>query len=61
LIEEIMFKNSENDSDIEDGHMQSGRIFREVPLDDFFEQNYEPLLLEEWFYNGEEEEPLSEE
>jgi hypothetical protein len=54
-----MFRNSDTDNDIEVGHTPSGRIFKEVPLVDLFEQNHEPTQ-EEGFYNGEEEELLSE-
>jgi hypothetical protein len=43
------------------GHMHSGRIFREVPLVNLFEQNHEPLVQDEGFYSGEEEELLNEE
>jgi hypothetical protein len=46
-----LFKNSENDSDIEAGHMRSGREFKEVPLANLFKKNYR----DEGFYNGEEE------
>jgi hypothetical protein len=57
-----MFKNSDSsDSDTEVGHMRSGRIFREVPMVDLFEQNHEPPAQKEGFYNGEEEELLNEE
>jgi hypothetical protein len=43
-IENLMFKNSDIDSDIEVGHTRSGRTFREVPLENLFEQYREPLL-----------------
>ena len=56
-----MFRNSDNDIDIEGGHTHSGRIFREVPLVNLFEQNNEPLVQDEGFYSGEEEEPVNEE
>jgi hypothetical protein len=56
-----MFKNSDSDNDTEVGHTRSGRIFREVPLVNLFEQNHEPLAQEEGFYSGEEEELLNEE
>jgi hypothetical protein len=56
-----MFKNSDSDNDIEVGHMRSGRIFKEVPLVNLFEQNHEPLAQEEEFYCGEEEELGNEE
>jgi hypothetical protein len=56
-----MFKNSDIDNDTEVGHTHSGRILREVPLANLFEQDHEPLLLEEGFYSGEEVELLSEE
>jgi hypothetical protein len=45
-----MFKNSDNDSDIEAGIMRSGRPFREVPLANLFKKNYG----DEGFYSGEE-------
>jgi hypothetical protein len=48
-----MFKNSDNDSDTEVGHMHSGRSFRKVPLENLFKQSYGPLSLDEDFYNGE--------
>jgi len=60
-IEELMFNNSDNDNDIEIGHMRSGRILREFPLVNLFEWDQEPLLQEEEFYSGKEEELLSEE
>jgi hypothetical protein len=44
-----MFKNSNNDSDIEAGHTCSGRVFREVPLMNLFKKNYR----DEGFYSGE--------
>lgn len=56
-----MFKNSDNDSDIEVGHTRNGRTFREVPLVNLFEQSHEPLAQDEGFYSGEEEELLNEE
>jgi hypothetical protein len=56
-----MFKNSDSDSNIEVGHTHSGKTFREVPLVNLFEHNHEPLLQEEGFYSGEEEELLNEE
>jgi hypothetical protein len=56
-----MFKNSDNENDIEVGHMCSGRTFREVPLVNLFEKNHEPLAQEEGFYSGEEEEVMNEE
>jgi hypothetical protein len=56
-----MFKNSDNDSDIEVGYTRSGRTFREVPMVNLFEQSHEPLEQDEGFYNGEEEELLNEE
>ena len=55
-----MFKNLDNDNDIEIGHMCNGRTFREVPLVNLFEQSHEQTQ-EEGFYNGEEEELLNEE
>ena len=60
-IENLMFKNSDSDNDIEVGHMHSGRTFREVPLANLFEQYHEPILQEEGFYRGEEDELLNEE
>jgi hypothetical protein len=56
-----MFKDSDNDSDTEVGHTRSGRVFREVPLENLFEKDNEPLLQEEGFYSGEEEELLNKE
>jgi hypothetical protein len=53
-----MFKNSDNDNDIEVG--SSGRTFREVPLVNLFEQTHKPLSQDEGFYSGEEEELLNE-
>jgi hypothetical protein len=52
-----MFKNSDNDSDTEVGHMCSGRAFREVPLANLFKKNYR----DEGFYSGEEEDLTDEE
>jgi hypothetical protein len=49
-----MFKNSENDSDREDGHMHRGRSFRNVPLVNLFKKSYKPLTQDKDFYNGEE-------
>jgi hypothetical protein len=49
-----MFKNSNNDSDVETGHMCSGRSFRKVPLANQFKQSYGPLAQDEDFYSGEE-------
>jgi hypothetical protein len=60
-IEKLMFKNSDSDNDTEVGHTRSGRTFREVPLANLFEKDHEPLLHEEGFYSGEEEELLNEE
>jgi hypothetical protein len=60
-IENLMFKNSDSDSDVEVGHTCSGRTFREVPLENLFEKYREPILQDEGFYSGEEEELLSEE
>jgi hypothetical protein len=34
-----MFKNSDSDIDIEDGHTHSGRVFREVTLVNLFKKN----------------------
>jgi hypothetical protein len=56
-----MFNNSDNNNNAEVGHTHSGRIFREVPLVNLFEQNLEPLVQDEGFYNGEEEELVNEE
>jgi hypothetical protein len=46
----LMFKNSYNDSEIEARHTCSVRPFKEVPLANLFNQNYE----DEEFYSGEE-------
>jgi hypothetical protein len=46
-----MFKNSDNDNDIEAGLTHSGRPFIEVPLANLFKKNYR----DEGFYSGEEE------
>jgi hypothetical protein len=54
-----MFKNSDNDNDIEAGHTHSGRSFREVPLVNLFEKNHKPLAQDKGFYSGEEEELLN--
>jgi hypothetical protein len=56
-----MFKNSDNNNDIEVGHMHSVRSFREVPLVNLFKQVHDPLAQDEGFYSGEEEELLNEE
>jgi hypothetical protein len=56
-----MFKNLDNDSDTEVGHMRSERSFREVPLVNLFEKNHKTLSQDEGFYSGEEEEFLNEE
>jgi hypothetical protein len=53
----LLFKNSDNDSDIEAGLMHSGRPFREVPLVNLFKQNYR----DEGFYSGKEAELSDEE
>jgi hypothetical protein len=50
-----MFKNLDNDIDTKDGHMQSGRSFRKVPLVNLFEKSYRPVAQDEDFYSGEEE------
>jgi hypothetical protein len=60
-IEELIFKNSDSDSDTEIEHTNSGRTFREFPLANLFEHDHESLLPEEGFYSGEEEELLSKE
>jgi hypothetical protein len=52
-----MFKNSDIDSDIEVGHVRSGRLFREVPLANLFKRNYG----DEGFYSGEEADLTDEE
>jgi hypothetical protein len=49
-----MFKDLDNDSDIEVGHTCSGRSFRKVPLVNLFMQSYKPLSQDEDFYSGEE-------
>jgi hypothetical protein len=56
-----MFKNLDNDSDMEVGHTCSGRTFRDVPLVNLFQQSHEPLAQDEGFYSGEEEDLLNEE
>jgi hypothetical protein len=56
-----MFKNSDKNNDIDVGHTCSGRIFREAPLVNLFEQNHEPLVQDKGFYSGEEEEIVNEE
>jgi hypothetical protein len=56
-----MFKNLDNDNDIEVGHRCIGRSFREVPLVNLFEQGHEPLAHDEGFYSGKEEELLNKE
>jgi hypothetical protein len=53
----LMFKNLDSDSDIEDGHTCSGRVFRGVHLENLFKKNYG----EEGFYSGEEEDLTDEE
>jgi hypothetical protein len=45
-----MFKNLDNNNDIEARHTCNGRMFREVPLVNLFKKNYR----EEGFYNREE-------
>jgi hypothetical protein len=45
-----MFKNSDSDSDTEDGHTRNGRAFKEVHLVNLFKKNYG----DEGFYSGEE-------
>jgi hypothetical protein len=52
-----MFKNLDNNSDTEDGHMQSERLFKEVLLANLFKKNYE----DEGFYSGEETDLTNEE
>jgi hypothetical protein len=49
-----MFKDLDNDSDVEEGHTCSGRSFRKVPLVNLFMQSYKPLSQDEDFYSGEE-------
>jgi hypothetical protein len=56
-----MFNNLDSDNDAEVGHMHSGRIFREVALVKLFKQNHEPMVQDEGFYSGEEEELVNEE
>jgi hypothetical protein len=56
-----MFKNSDNDSDIEAEKTCSGRSFRNIPLANLFEKSYEPLEQDEGFYSGEEVERLDKE
>jgi hypothetical protein len=52
-----MFKNSNNDNDIETGHTRSGRTFKEVHLVNLFKKNYEDA----GFYSGEEADLMDEE
>jgi hypothetical protein len=52
-----MFKISDNDNDIEAGHMRSGKVFRGVHLENLFKQIYG----EEGFYSGEEVDLINEE
>jgi hypothetical protein len=52
-----MFKNSNSNNNIEDGHMRSGRAFIEVPLVSLFKDKYE----DEGLYSGEEEDLTKEE
>jgi hypothetical protein len=56
-LKSTMFNNSYGDNDTETGHTCSGRIFREVPLVNLFNKNYE----DEGFYSGEEENLTDEE
>jgi hypothetical protein len=53
-ILKLMFRNSDNDSDAEAGHMCSGRSLRKVPLVNLFKQSYRPLAQDKYFYSGEE-------
>jgi hypothetical protein len=50
----LMLRNSNNDSDVEAGHMCSGRSFKKVPLVNLFKQSYGPLAQDKDFYSGEE-------
>jgi hypothetical protein len=43
-----MFRNSDSDNDTEARHMGSGRVFREIHLDNLFKKKYG----EEGFYSG---------
>jgi hypothetical protein len=52
-----MFKNSNSNSNTEAGHMDSGRVFRGVHLENLFKKNYG----EEGFYSGEEADLMDEE
>ena len=52
-----MFKNSNSNNNIEDGHTHSGRAFREVPLANLFKQNYRDMV----FYSREEADLIDEE
>ena len=52
-----MFKNLDNNIDIEVGYTCSGRSFRQVPLANLFKHNYG----DEGFYSGEEVELSDEE
>jgi hypothetical protein len=56
-----MFKNLDNDSDTEAGHMRSGRSFREIPLANLFKKSYWLVSQDEGFYSGEEVEQSNEE
>jgi len=56
-----MFKNSDSDSDTEDGHTGSGISLKNIPLVNLFKQSYEPLAQDERFYSGEEVEQSDEE
>jgi hypothetical protein len=46
-----MFKNYNNDNDTEDGYTHSGRIFKEVHIENMLKKKYG----EEGFYSGEAE------
>jgi hypothetical protein len=52
-----MFKNLDSDSNIEAGHMRSGKVFQGVHLENLFKKNYR----EEGFYSGEEVDLIDEE
>jgi hypothetical protein len=52
-----MFKNLDNDSDTEAGHMCCGKVFKEVHLANLFKQSYK----DEGFYSGEEADLTNEE
>jgi hypothetical protein len=52
-----MFRNSDNNNNIEARHTRNGRVLREVHLANLFKKNYG----DEGFYSGEEENLMDEE